>query len=65
MRYRTRTEIISQILEAAIKTTANNYGVTKTQLMYMAYLSSAQLKEYLTILRRKNRLFKLILPDKI
>lgn len=46
MRYRNRIEIISQILE-----TANaGYGVTKTKIMYMGFLSSSQLKEYLKIL---------------
>jgi len=44
MKYRSRTDITSQILEAA------NGGATKTKIMYKAYLSYAQLKEYLTIL---------------
>ncbi len=44
MKYRSRTEILSSILE-----TANGYGVTKTKIMYKAFLSYAQLKEYLTI----------------
>ena len=41
MKYRSRTEIASQILEAA------NGGTTKTKIMYKAFLSYAQLKEYL------------------
>lgn len=45
MRYRSRTEIISQILE-----TANGDGVTKTKILYKAALSHDQLKEYLTVL---------------
>ena len=44
MKYRSRTDIVSQILEAA------NGGATKTKIMYKAYLSYAQLKEYLLIL---------------
>lgn len=44
MKYRSRTDIVSQILEAA------NGGVTKTKIMYVAYLSYAQLKEYLSVL---------------
>ena len=44
MKYRSRTDIVTQILEAA------NGGSTKTKIMYKAYLSYAQLKEYLSIL---------------
>ena len=44
MKYRSRTDICSQILEAA------NGGTTKTRIMYNAYLSYAQLKEYLSVL---------------
>jgi len=44
MKYRSRTDIVSQILEAA------NGGATKTKIMYKAYLSYAQLKEYLSIM---------------
>lgn len=44
MKYRSRTEIVSNILEAA------NGGVTKTKIMYKAYLSYNQLREYLSIL---------------
>ena len=44
MKYRSRTDIVSQILEAA------NGGATKTKIMYSAYLSYAQLKEYLAVL---------------
>lgn len=44
MKYRSRTDIVSQILEAA------NGGSSKTKIMYGAYLSYAQLKEYLTVL---------------
>jgi predicted transcriptional regulator len=44
MKYRSRTDIVSQILDAA------NGGSTKTKIMYKAYLSYAQLKEYLSVL---------------
>jgi predicted transcriptional regulator len=44
MKYRSRTDIVATILEAA------NGGSTKTKIMYKAYLSYAQLKEYLSIL---------------
>lgn len=44
MKYRSRTDIVSQILEAA------NGGATKTKIMYRAFLSYAQLKEYLAVL---------------
>ena len=44
MKYRSRTDIVGQILEAA------GGGATKTKIMYKAYLSYAQLKEYLSIL---------------
>jgi predicted transcriptional regulator len=44
VKYRSRTDITSQILEAA------NGGATKTKVMYKAFLSYAQLKEYLTVL---------------
>jgi predicted transcriptional regulator len=44
MKYRSSTEIVAMILDAA------NGGTTKTKIMYKAYLSYNQLKEYLTIL---------------
>lgn len=46
MKYRTRIEIISSILEIANQ----GYGVTKTKIMHSAFLSYSQMKEYLTIL---------------
>jgi predicted transcriptional regulator len=48
MKYRSRTEIVSMILEAA------NGGATKTRIMYRAFLSYAQLKEYLSVLIENN-----------
>jgi predicted transcriptional regulator len=47
MKYRTRTEIIRDILQTA--RSAGN-GAGKTQLMYNAFLSYRQIGEYLTIL---------------
>ena len=47
MKYRSRTDIIAMILQAAIN------GATKTRIMYGAYLSYAQVKEYLSFLMEK------------
>ena len=41
---RSRTEIVATILDAA------NGGTTKTKIMYFAFLSYNQVKEYLSIL---------------
>ena len=49
MKYRSKTEIVSNILDAA-----NGGGATKTKIMYKAFLSYAQLKEYLSVLRENN-----------
>jgi predicted transcriptional regulator len=48
MKYRSRTDIIAMILRAATN------GATKTRIMYGAYLSYAQVKEYLSFLIEKN-----------
>jgi predicted transcriptional regulator len=50
MGYRSRTEIISQILDTA------NGGITKTRLMYKVFLSHDQLKEYLAVLTQSDLL---------
>ena len=50
MKYRSRTDIVALILEAA------NGGATKTRIMYKAFLSYAQLKEYLTVLLQNDLL---------
>ena len=50
MKYRSRTEIVSNILDAA------NGGVSKTKIMYIAFLSYNQLREYLSILIENNLL---------
>jgi len=44
MKYRSRNDIIIEILDAA----NGGGGATKTKIMYQALLSYAQLKEYLT-----------------
>lgn len=46
MRNRTKFDIFAQILESS----AGNGGVTKTRLMYKAFLSSQQVKECANIL---------------
>jgi predicted transcriptional regulator len=48
MKYRSRTEIVGSILDAT------NGGATKTKIMYFAFLSFNQLKEYLSILIENN-----------
>jgi predicted transcriptional regulator len=50
VKYRGRTEIVSSILDAA------NGGAIKTKIMYKAFLSYGQLREYLTILIENNLL---------
>jgi predicted transcriptional regulator len=62
MNYRSRTEIVSMILDVA------NGGATKTKIMYKAMLSFNQLKEYLSVLienslieyHDKNKIFRTI-----
>ncbi len=48
MKYRSRTEIVSMILDSVTA------GATKTKIMYKAYLSYTQLKEYLSYLTEKD-----------
>ncbi len=49
MRYRSRTDIIGMVLQAA----GRKEGATKTRLMYSAFLSYAQVKEYTDYLMEK------------
>jgi predicted transcriptional regulator len=49
MKYRSRTEIVCNILDAA-----NGGGANKTKIMYAAFLSYVQLKEYLSVLIDNN-----------
>jgi predicted transcriptional regulator len=44
VKYRSRTDIVAEILESA------NGGVTKTKIMYKAFLSYTQLQEYVSLL---------------
>jgi predicted transcriptional regulator len=48
MKYRNRTEIVDNILNAS------NGGATKTKIKYKAFLSYNQLKEYFSILIENN-----------
>ena len=47
MKYRSRTEIAATILETV------RCGTSKTKIMYKAYLSYTQIKEYLKFLQDK------------
>lgn len=47
MKYRSRTEIAATILDSV------RGGTTKTKIMYKAYLSYTQIKEYLKFLQEK------------
>jgi predicted transcriptional regulator len=49
MTNRTRTEIMSEILRVAYEGSA-----TKTKIMYQAFLSYGQMKEYLVVLTRNS-----------
>lgn len=51
LKNRSKTDIVGLILEVA-----NVGGATKTKIMYKAFLSSSQLKEYLAILTENNLL---------
>ncbi len=48
MKYRSRTDIVGSILEAT-----NGGRANKTKIMYKAFLSFEQLKEYLIVLQEK------------
>ena len=45
MKYRSRSDIIGLLLDAA-----NGGGATKTKLMYSAFISFNQLREYLSLM---------------
>ena len=49
MKYRSRTEIVCNILDAT-----NGGGANKTKIMYFAFLSYNQLNEYLSMLIENN-----------
>ncbi|MFZ0896029.1 MAG: winged helix-turn-helix domain-containing protein [Candidatus Nitrosopolaris sp.] len=50
MRYRSRSEIVRSILEAAQEVE----GSSRTRLMYKSYLAYSQLKEYLETLQEND-----------
>ena len=50
MKYRSRTDIAAAILEIALE------GSIKTKIMYKAFLSFPQLKEYLSVLEERGLL---------
>jgi predicted transcriptional regulator len=50
--YRTDVDIVTQILEIA----SNSGGTTKSKIMYGAFLSHTQLKNYLIILTKSDLL---------
>jgi predicted transcriptional regulator len=50
MKYRSRTDIIVSMLEAA------RHGATKTKIMYSSYLSSCQLRAYLELVIKNSLL---------
>jgi predicted transcriptional regulator len=54
LKYRTRSEIVCQILTSA----KDMNGVTKTRIMFQAFLSFAQLKDYLSILLENDLLIR-------
>lgn len=47
MKYRSRSEIFASILEV---TGSRSYGVTKTEIMYHAFIPYAVMQEYLTFM---------------
>ena len=51
MKYRSKIDVMCQILRVA-----NGGGVTKTKIMYKAFLSFVQMKEFLTILTESDLL---------
>ena len=53
MKYRSRTEIVCSILDAA---NGGGGGATKTKIMFKSFLSYVHLKEYLSVLMENNLL---------
>jgi predicted transcriptional regulator len=53
MKNRSNTDIVAQILQVA---NDNTHKITKTRIMYKAFLSYGQLKEYLNLLIENNLL---------
>ena len=55
-RGRSRTEIVTQILEVAALNRSGE-GATKTSIMYKVFLNYEQLKEYLILLTQNDLLY--------
>ena len=55
MKYRSKTDIIGNILEA-VNSRGCDTGLTKSKIMYTVFLSYAQLQGYLSILVQKGLL---------
>ncbi|MFZ0510345.1 MAG: winged helix-turn-helix domain-containing protein [Candidatus Nitrosopolaris sp.] len=53
MKYRSRSEIVRSILEAA----KADEGISRTKLMYKSYLAYNQLKEYLESLQENGLIY--------
>ena len=56
MTYRTRFEIITQILQTTLNANSNACGATKTAIMYDVFLNHTQLQQYLSILTESEML---------
>jgi predicted transcriptional regulator len=57
MKYRSRIQIVAEILESItsiVTTSGDNGKATSTKIMYKAFLSYTQLKEYLDLLLRND-----------
>ena len=57
MKYRSRIQIVAEILESItsiVTTSVDNGKATSTKIMYKAFLSYTQLKEYLDLLLRND-----------
>ena len=50
MKNRSRIDIISQILEAAAAAAKNDEGITRTRIIYRAFLNNSQSNKYLSII---------------
>ena len=56
MKYRSKTDIIGNILEALVNSRGCDTGLTKSKIMYSVFLSYAQLQGYLSDLVQKGLL---------
>ena len=56
MTYRTRFEIITQILQTTLNANSNAGGATKTEIMYDVFLNHTQVQQYLSILTESEML---------